>query len=264
MIKVLLILSTLVAGAAIYFGIQNKNSYTEHHDARVKAESTDAKVQRELASVREELEDFGGQLTSGTEQRDLAQAQKEQKETKLNLNRQELARQNRDMLDKQSKIDELRIQIEQAGEDLPAGLDLAEIPGMVEDLKVREDELQAELQEKRTLVAAAVNRTKNSETILKSLQAQEADYQRAIARNSIELAVSAVNNDWKFVVINTPRGTGIQSGASMMVKRGEQYIARLTVDKVEPSQIVANIESITEGMRILPGDRVIFEDPQDQ
>ncbi|HUF63143.1 MAG TPA: hypothetical protein VMN36_13785 [Verrucomicrobiales bacterium] len=262
MIKVLLILTSLVAGAAVFFAIQNKNSYTEHHNARVTAETQDTRVQRELAAVSEEVADFDVQLTAGTGQRDLFEAQKEQKEIRLNSRKQELATKSKDMLEKQNRIDELQMALQTAGQDLPAGLDLAEIPGMVEDLKVKEDELQNQIQESRTLVAAAVNRTKNSEKILESLRAQEAAYQQAIVRNAIELTVSAVNNEWGFVVINTPRGTGIQSDSPLVVKRGEVFVARLTVDKVEPSQIVANIDSITAGMRILPGDRVIFEDPQ--
>ncbi len=262
MIKVLLILTSLVAGAAAYFAIQNKNSYAQHHDARVAAETQDTRTQRELATVSEELEDFGARLNTGTEQRDLSVAQREQKEIKLNSSKQQLASKNKEMLDKQNRIDGLTLALESASENLPAGLDLADIPGMVEDLKLKEDELQNEIQEKRTLVAAAVNRTKNSEKVLESLRNQETAYQQAIARNAIELAVSAVNNEWGFVVINTPRGTGIQTASPLVVKRGEAFVARLTVDKVEPTQIVANIDSISDGMRILPGDRVIFEDPQ--
>jgi len=84
-----------------------------------------------------------------------------------------------------------------------------------------------------------------------------------IGTNSREAVVTAVNNRWGFAVLNLGKNQGFEPTSNLLVKRGSRLIGRLKVASIEPSQTIANFdrESITAGVRIRPGDRVIVEVP---
>jgi hypothetical protein len=75
--------------------------------------------------------------------------------------------------------------------------------------------------------------------------------------------VSAVNDDWGFVIIGAGSSTGFTPQTKLLVKRDGRLIAEVKPSSIEPSQTIAEIdpETLAPGARIQPGDRVILANP---
>ena len=80
-----------------------------------------------------------------------------------------------------------------------------------------------------------------------------------IGRNAMEAVVTAVNQDWGFLVIGAGSNSGFSPQTSMLVMRDGRLIARVRPSSIEPNQTIAEIDfkSMPRG-RIQPGDRVML------
>lgn len=123
----------------------------------------------------------------------------------------------------------------------------------------------AEKQSKKTELMAQVdtaNQAKQVE-VAKVKEEEQFQIQRAqrLAVNGLVATVIAVNKDWGFVMVNAGRAHGVEADSSLLVRRGNSRIARLRIVNLEDTSIVADVvdESLTRGIDIQPGDKVIFE-----
>ena len=73
--------------------------------------------------------------------------------------------------------------------------------------------------------------------------------------------VIAVNNEWGFVMVNAGRAHGVEADSSLLVKRGNVRIARLRLVNLQDTACVCDVvkESLMKGIKVQPGDKVIFE-----
>jgi uncharacterized protein len=131
--------------------------------------------------------------------------------------------------------------------------------------QVEEDKKQkiAKLDELQTLAAAAdALLTKNKAELDRLVQRKVARDSR-IGRNSMESVITAVNQDWGFLVIGAGSNSGFTPQTSLIVQRDGRMIGRVRPSSIEPTQTIAEIDftSLGTGVRIQPGDRVILEKP---
>ncbi len=89
------------------------------------------------------------------------------------------------------------------------------------------------------------------------------DRARKIALGALEATVIAVNNDWGFVIVNAGRIHGVETDASLLVKRGNMMIGRLRILNLQDNVSVCDVVkgSTPRGLGINVGDRVIFQNP---
>ena len=99
--------------------------------------------------------------------------------------------------------------------------------------------------------------------VAKVKEEEKFQVQRAqkLAINGLIATVIAVNKDWGFVMVNAGREHGVQADSSLLVKRGNSRIARLRIVNLGDRSIVADVvdESLTSGIDVKPGDKIIFE-----
>jgi hypothetical protein len=79
----------------------------------------------------------------------------------------------------------------------------------------------------------------------------------------MESVVTAVNQDWGFLVIGAGSNSGFTPQTSLIVQRDGRLIGRVRPSSIEPTQTIAEIDfkSIATGVRIQPGDRVMLATP---
>lgn len=84
-----------------------------------------------------------------------------------------------------------------------------------------------------------------------------------ISRNAMEAVVTAVNQDWGFIVIGAGSNSGFTPQTPLLVKRDGRMIAQVSPSAIEPTQTIAEIDldSLASGVRLQPGDRVILAKP---
>ena len=82
-----------------------------------------------------------------------------------------------------------------------------------------------------------------------------------LALNGMVATVIAVNKEWGFVMVNAGRAHGVSGESSLLVKRGNSRVARLRIVNLQDTVSVCDVvkDSLIKGIKIQPGDKVIFE-----
>ncbi len=93
--------------------------------------------------------------------------------------------------------------------------------------------------------------------------AREEARQLKINRGAIEAVITGVQQDWGFLVIGAGSNQGFTPTSTLLVKRDGRLIGKVRPSSVEANQTIAEIifPSLARGVRLQPGDKVIFDDP---
>jgi len=80
-------------------------------------------------------------------------------------------------------------------------------------------------------------------------------------QNAMEAVITGVNQDWGFLVIGAGTNSGFTPQSALIVQRDGKMIGRVRPSSIEPTQTIAeiNFDSIAPGVRIQPGDKVVYE-----
>ena len=103
---------------------------------------------------------------------------------------------------------------------------------------------------------------KNTAELARQVAREEAR-QLKINRGAIEAVITGVQQDWGFIIIGAGSNQGFTPTSTLLVKRDGRMIGKVRPSSIEPTQTIAEIifPSLTPGVRIQPGDKVIFDDP---
>jgi septal ring factor EnvC (AmiA/AmiB activator) len=141
--------------------------------------------------------------------------------------------------------------------------DMEELNDKIKELQGSTIAREKELAETQALVEGANAAVAKLEEQLGAGRNRQMERNRGLQTNTSEAVVMAVNADWGFVVINAGESQGYRGDNSLIVKRGETYIAKLAITSISKNQMVADIlpKSVAQGMSVMPGDRVILQSP---
>jgi hypothetical protein len=84
-----------------------------------------------------------------------------------------------------------------------------------------------------------------------------------LQQTAMEAVITGVNQDWGFLVIGAGTNSGFTPQSALIVQRNGKMIGRARPSSIEPTQTIAeiNFDSIAPGVRIQPGDKVVYETP---
>lgn len=141
--------------------------------------------------------------------------------------------------------------------------DLEELNELIRQLASDRVAREREVAETEAALEAANAEIARIESQLASARQEQVERSRAVAVNTIEPRVVAVNQDWGFVIVNAGSSQGFSADNSLLVKRGDSFIGKLTITSINNNQIVADIVpgSVPRGQFVQPGDNVILENP---
>ncbi|MCF6313723.1 MAG: hypothetical protein L3J39_14860 [Verrucomicrobiales bacterium] len=255
--RVVLAIAILCMAVAAFFGVTNKqtrdNDILERDEAKQEYGVTNDKL-----NVKEK------ELADAKVSRQTAQDAKDQTSAELSALAQSLKRQESTIA--KSKEELAKIDIQQKEIDLA----VKKLDGItsVAELIEKEKALQDTLAEKKVAKAesdkklvASTKLEKVVETQVRTLEKNQIERAKTIALNGLEATVVAVNKDWGFVMVNAGMALGVSGSSSLLVKRGEELIARLRIVTLAPDMVVCDVvaDSVAKGARVMPGDKVIFE-----
>jgi len=134
----------------------------------------------------------------------------------------------------------------------------------IEELGADAKTKQTRVEELGTLVGSAEKALATTRSELDRLVKRENERSTRFSRNNTEAVVTAVNQDWGFLVIGAGSNSGFTPQTTLLVQRNGRLVGRVTPSAVEPTQTIAEIDfaSIATGVRIQPGDRVILAKPE--
>jgi hypothetical protein len=119
---------------------------------------------------------------------------------------------------------------------------------------------QAQIAELNQVKETLSSQTKEAQSRADGLEKDLKHYQMNVVKNGLEGEVLAVNQGWSFVVLSIGDRQGAVTNAELILKRGDSQIGKVRITSVEPSTSVADIipGSLSRGVRVQPGDRVIY------
>ena len=139
-------------------------------------------------------------------------------------------------------------------------------PNQVEDpviaaLKAEVAKAQTERDEAKQFAETLTAKKKEIEDQMASLVQYKKTREASIARLGLTGRILAVNGGWNFVVISVGDKQNSVMGATLLVLRGGEPIAKARVSSVEANTSIADIlpGSVRRGVTVQPGDTVVFE-----
>ncbi len=146
---------------------------------------------------------------------------------------------------------------------LGGGVTFDTLPEKIQEIEDDKKAKQTKLEELGVLVEGAEKSVATSRSELDRLVKRLIDRNSRIGRNSMGAVVTAVNQDWGFLVIGAGSNSGFAPQTPLLVERDGRMIGRVRPSAIEATQTIAEIdlESLSSGVRLQPGDRVILAQP---
>jgi hypothetical protein len=147
--------------------------------------------------------------------------------------------------------------------DLGGGVTLDSLPETIEQIKADKAAKEQKLEELEELVNGANKSLASSRAEMDRLTQRNTEHNARIGRNAMESVITAVDSNWGFVVIGAGSNSGFSPQTSLLVRRDGRKIGRVRPSAIEPTQTIAEIEmdSLSSGVRLQPGDRVMLATP---
>ena len=255
--KLVMVLGILAMAGAAALGVMNMKTLQNEKDLFAKA-SADYRV------ATEENGRVTDSLTTAREDRRAAKDQRDDTSAQLSVLNNTLSRQG-------SEIMKLKTSIEKATvEKTEIDIVIGKIGGvktaeeLEQKVQMQKDALAMRQNEKQSVMAELDTKTKEAAAIESQvlvLHEKRVEHAKSVALNGLEATVIAVNREWGFVMVNVGKSLGVKADASLLVKRGGERIARLRITDISDEVLMSEVidGSLAEGARVLPGDKVIFE-----
>ena len=152
--------------------------------------------------------------------------------------------------------------LEEFDDEKAAAEIMAEMPG-IEEFENKKREQQTKLDELETLTTAAEKVYATNRAELDRVMKRDLERTSRSASGSTESVISAVNQDWGFLVIGAGSNSGFTPQTPLIVQRDGKVLGRVRPSSIEPTQTIAEIDfdTLAAGVRIQPGDRVMLAKP---
>lgn len=256
----------VAAGAAAYFSHVQSQKFTAQQESRLETVEAESKKSAEADGTQKELKDEQSALQASTQKRDeVQQAIQALKANETSLKR-DIAAVDSTLETQKKELEELNKAVEKLNESiasLEGGVTIDNIGDKVAELEKGVKDKKANVDELTALIDAAQKKIATTRAESKRLNERVVESAVRINRNAMEAVVTAVNQDWGFLVIGAGSNSGFTPQTALLVKRDNKFIARVRPTSVEATQTIADIdlETLAPGVRIQPGDRVILESP---
>lgn len=260
------ILVIFVCLGAAYFSWTESEKFTDTQAARLKAISTNKSVTAKADGADKKIADENALLAQSKDAlalvtQSVSALESDAVTLKNDLSKldTELAGQDAEFVELDKALEEVQVVFKDLGEDVDIdnlGDKIAEIE---EDVKVK----RTKVEELETLIEGANSSLVTKRNDLERLVQRKESRSKRIARNAMEARITAVNQDWGFLVIGAGSNSGFTPQTTLLVKRDGRLIGKVNPSAIEPTQTIAEIDlkSLSPGVRIQPGDSVILAKP---
>ena len=263
---ILYVVAILVLGGAAYFTLEHRNKFEQLEKVRLDTDKQNNAVAANLSAKETELGKAKKELGTAEQKREeLSQAIAAIKSSGSTLQREvaELDSTLKTQDEEFAGLNKAREEVANIVKGLGEDITLETLGDKIQEIDEQRKAQQAKLEETETLAAAAEKKLAATREEIDRLVKRDIERSARIGRNSMEAVVTAVNQDWGFLVIGAGSNSGFTPQTSLLVQRDGRLVGRVSPSSVEPTQTIAEIDfnSLAPGARIQPGDRVILTKP---
>lgn len=260
------VLALLVTGAAAYFSYENFSKFEKEKATKEAAIAKNKTISASADKQQVALDEEKVKLDTASKDKADAEASIENlvaKEKTLRRDLGELEGVLEEQKTKFAQLEATRAQLEETLKEAGEDVTLDNLPDKIAAMEADKLAKTKKLGELETLVEAAKRAVETNQGEIGRLADRSASRDKRIRGNAMESVVSAVNDDWGFVVIGAGSNTGFTPQTKLLVKRDGRLIAEVKPSSIEASQTIAEIDpdTVAPGARIQPGDRVILANP---
>lgn len=260
------VLALLVTVGAAYFSYENLNKFEQQKTTKETAISNNKVMSEKGNKQQEQLDAEKVLLETASKDKADAEASIENLVAKEKTLRRDLGELEGTLEEQKAKFAELekaRAELQRILQGAGENVTEDNLPETVEAMEADKVAKTKKLGELESLVEAAKKAVESNQAEIGRLADKSASRDSRIRLNAMESVVSAVNDDWGFVIIGAGSSTGFTPQTKLLVKRDGRLIAEVKPSSIEPSQTIAEIdlETVAPGARIQPGDRVILANP---
>jgi uncharacterized coiled-coil protein SlyX len=263
---ILYVVAILAAGGAAFFTLEHSKKFEALQKVRLDTIAENKKVSADADVKENELKKERAVLAAAESKREeLTQSITTLKSTGATSERQ-VAEFDDTLKSQEGEFADLNKTLEEVNrilKDLGGDITLDTLPERIQQIQEDKTARQAKLEELETLVGAAEKLLEKNRAEVDRLVKRKIERNSRISRNSMESVVTAVNQDWGFLVIGAGSNSGFTPQTSLIVQRDGRLIGRVRPSSIEPTQTIAEIDfaSLATGVRLQPGDRVILTKP---
>ena len=263
---ILYVVALLAIGGAAYFTLEHSSKFTELQKDRLATIDKNAKVSANADVKEKELKDEKAVLAASEQKREeVKQSISALKSSGATLAR-DVSELDNTIKEQEEEFAELEKTLEEVNlilVDLGGNVTLDTLPDEIEKIEEEKKAREGKVEELATLVDASEKRLAKNRAEVDRLVKRKIERNARIGRNSMESVVTAVNQDWGFLLIGAGSNSGFTPQTSLIVQRDGRLIGRVRPSSIEPTQTIAEIDfdSLATGVRIQPGDRVMLAKP---
>ncbi len=263
---ILYIVTIIVAIGAILFTLGHSRKFEALQKDRLQTIANNKKVTADYSVKEKELADEKLVLDASKLKRD----EVTQSVTALESSGATLKRESSDLdgtlKTQEAELAELDKTLEEVKKiliNLGSDVTIDNLGDKVQQIDTDKKDKQAKLEETTTLIGAAEKSLASSRAEADRFAKRLIERNARIGRNSMEAVVTAVNQEWGFLVIGAGSNSGFTPQTSLLVMRDGRLIGRVRPSAIEPNQTIAEIDlkSLAPGVRLQPGDRVMLAKP---
>ncbi len=262
---ILYVVALLVAGGASYFSLEHAKKFEKLQNIRLETIKTEIKRSADADVKEKELKDEGIVLVASRESRQLLNQSIQALKATASIQERGLADVNNTLDVQKEEFADLEKTLQEVNNILKdlGGVALEnlheKIEQIEEDKKARAsklEDLQKVMEDKQKLLAT-------TRADLDRLNKRDMERSARINRNSMESVITAVNQDWGFLVIGAGSNSGFTPQTSLIVQRDGRMVGRIVPSAIGPTQTIAEIDfkSLAPGVRLQVGDRVMLATP---
>ena len=262
----LYILAILVAGGGLFFTLSQTSKFNEAQKERLKL-IADTKTIIADASVKEkELADEKA-IVAATElkREEITQSVAAIEASGATLKRDSVDLDNTLKAQDQefADIDKSLAEVNKIVSSLGGGVTLDNLADKIQEIDTDKKAKQAKLEEAETLMTAAEKSLVNSRAESDRFAKRIIERNAHIGRNAMEAVITAVDQEWGFLVIGAGSNSGFTPQTNLLVQRDGRLIGHVRPSSIELNQTIAEIDfkSLAPGVRLQPGDRVMLTTP---
>lgn len=259
-------LAILVAAGAAFFSFSLSGKFQDIQKVRLSTISSNKEITAKADVADKNIKDEKALLVASKDKQELLNQSIETLKAAGSSLKSDASKLDKDIEGQTEEFAQLEKALEEVNaimQSLGGGVTLDNLAEKIAEIEQSKADKQKKLDELKTLVDGAEKTLASNRAEADRLVTRGIERSARINRNSMEAVVSAVNQDWGFLVIGAGSNSGFTPQTSLIVQRDGRKIGRVRPSSIEPTQTIAEIdlESLAPGVRLQPGDRVILATP---